>query len=185
MLAPGLARRLTVAVAASIAVHAALLSAYGPRGTTSRGSTPVPVLHAFLAPQPQAFENAPPQTHESAGAETGRGGVDAADGLPAPERWLRRSELDSTAAPMTGVELVYPETVKSRRGAQVQVRLFIDERGLVRKVAVERPGPERAFEEAAIRAWRNVRFMPATKNGAAVKSQQVIEVDFQPEAGLR
>lgn len=185
MLAPGLPRRLTVAVAASIAIHAAVLGGHGPRGTASRGSAPVPVLHAFLAPQAQPAESAAADTPRFGEAEGGPGGADTADGLPAPERWFRRSELDSTAAPMTAVDLVYPQTAKSRRSAQVQVRLFIDERGLVRKITVESPGAERAFEEAAIRAWRNVRFVAAMKNGTAVKSQQVIEVDFQPDVELR
>ena len=185
MLAPGLARRLSVAVAASIAIHAALLGGYGPRGTAPRTSAPVPVLHALLAPQAQPSESAPADPGISGETEAGRGGAGTTDGLPAPERWFRRSELDATAAPMTAVDLVYPETVKSRRSAQVQVRLFIDERGLVRKIAVESPGPERAFDEAAMRAWRNVRFVPATKDGASVKSQQVIEVDFQPDVALR
>ena len=184
------ARRLMLAVAGSIGIHAAALGMYGPAGTVGTSAAATPILHAVLAPsRPEPSEKAPGDIERQGGTERQHGDSDASGRLPAPDRWFRRSELDRIAAPIGGVQLDYPEITKSPRAAQVQVqvqvRLFIDERGIVRKITIEAPVPERAFEEAAIKAWHRVRFSPAMKDGAAVKSQQVIEVDFQAELALR
>ena len=176
--------RLTLAIAGSIAVHAAVVSLYGPAGVgTVARVAESPVLHAILAPAESRPEAPAKELERLVQPEpaAGRAGGDAGNGLPAPDRWLRRSELDEVAKPVTGVRLEYPESASGLRSAQVQLRLFIDERGIVRKLTLEEPGPERAFDEAAVKAWQAVRFSPAMKDGLAVKSQQVVEIDFQPE----
>lgn len=144
------------------------------------------VLHALLAPI--VTKEGPSTTEASAqpsGIADSSGAGESRSGLPSPDKWYKRSELDVLAEPLRVVKLDYPEAVKSRRSARVQVRLFIDERGVVRKTAIEVEGPERAFDDAAVQAWQGVHFSPAMKNGAAVKSQKVIELDFLPELALR
>lgn len=178
--------RLIVAVAGSVGLHAAALGLHGPAGAGAPVGTAFPPLTAFLAPaDPPASITALADAGTASVAEPGLGNEQANAGLPSPDRWFKRSELDATAVPDETVTIEYPDNVKARGAARVQVRLFIDERGIVRKVTLERPGPERAFEEAAARAWHGVRFSPALKNGVAVKSQQVIEVDFPAEIAFR
>jgi TonB family protein len=180
------ARRLMLAIAGSIGIHALAVGMYGPAGAAAPAIQSQPAIHASLAPsQLQPSEEAPADTSKSGGASAGDGGTQTGSGLPSPDRWFKRSELDTVATPVTAVKLDYPEATKSSSPARIEVRLFIDERGIVRKTAIESPGPERAFDDAAMRAWHHVRFSPATKDGSAVKSQQVIEVAFQPELAWR
>ena len=176
---------LIVAITASIGLHAAALGLHGPAGTAAPAASIPLVLQAFLAPvEPPAETPTPLRDTGKPGSadESGRGGDQTSAGMPAPDRWFKRSELDAVATPAGIVKMEYPEKAKTGGAAQVQVRLFIDERGVVRKVAIESAGPERAFEEEVARVWRGVRFSPAMKDGVAVKSQQVIEIDFQPDA---
>jgi TonB family protein len=178
--------RLTVAIAASLGVHAGLLGAYAPAGTAGRAGAMPLVLEAFLAPAEPSPAPAPVRDGtRPSGADDARGGDQARAGMPAPEQWLKRSELDSVAMPTKIVKIEYPEGAAGQGAARVQVRLFIDERGVVRKITLETPRAGRAFEEAAVRAWHDVRFSPAMKDGVAVKSQQVIEVEFQPDVAFR
>jgi TonB family protein len=86
------------------------------------------------------------------------------------------------AEPRTPPTIHYPqELAQSGIVAKVRVVLFIDERGMLRKLEIARSGPEQAFDVAATKAWHDVRFSPAMKNGVAVKSQKVLEVDFMPD----
>ena len=62
----------------------------------------------------------------------------------------------------------------------MRILLFIDERGIVRKSQIAAGASEALFDEAAIKAWKNVRFSPAEKNGVAVKSQKLLEMEFLP-----
>lgn len=97
-----------------------------------------------------------------------------------PDRWYTASELDVRAEPVTPVEFEYPPRL-GRLIGRVEVALFIDERGNVRKAQVLSAEPEKLFDEAALNGWRNVRFSPAMRGGVAVKSEKIVQVDFQPE----
>jgi len=180
--------RLAIALAGSIVLHAGALGVQGSdNGAAAALRTAQPVvLHALLTPiVPEQVPPASEPAAQQSGIANSSGAGESGSGLPSPDKWYKRSELDVLAEPLRVVTLDYPAAAKSRRTARVQVRLFIDERGVVRKTAIEVEGPERAFDEAAVHAWQDVRFSPAIKNGAAVKSQKVIELDFLPDLALR
>lgn len=102
--------------------------------------------------------------------------------MPVPERWYEAAELDRRAQPLSPVEPVYPPELAglSAAPAKVRLRLFIDERGTVRKLEIAMAGPRPEFDEAAMRAWEGVRFSPAMKDGVTVKSQKLLELAFSP-----
>ena len=175
-----------LAIAGSVGIHAMAVGLYRPAGAAAPANAPPPVIHVSLAAaEPPRSEKAPGDGPAPGSAAATHGQADAGGTLPSPDRWFKRSELDAVATPVTAVNLEYPEAAKSRRAARIEVRLFIDERGIVRKAAIEARGPEPAFDDAAVRAWHRVRFSPAMKDGGPVKSQQVIEVAFQLELALR
>ena len=203
---PRVIARLALFTAASVVLHALTLGVYTPGAGTASGSARGPsVLHAMLAPRDAAFSpspDAPPAEREtdSGVTQTGepaptpaasdpavakadaRSGLPGALDIPMPDKWYTAAELDVRAEPRTTPALRYPEEfARSGLTAKVRIVLFIDERGLVRKLEIAEPGPERAFDVAAARAWDEVRFTPAMKNGAAVKSQKVLELDFTPD----
>jgi TonB family protein len=99
---------------------------------------------------------------------------------PVPDKWHTAEEVDVRAEPLTPVNLVYPEQSATRIRGRVRIALFIDERGWVRKAQVLASEPKRFFDDAAIRAWQDVRFSPALKGDVPVKSEKVLEMDFTP-----
>ena len=167
-----------------------------PSGIASapyRGATPTATLHATVMPQRAAPElepaDAQPQasaqregepspvdvkTEERAGSP---GGVD----LPIPNKWYTATEVDVRAEPLGEVRLEYPQELEGTGiPGRVRIALYIDERGIVSRLEVTEAEPSRLFDKAAIAAWRDVKFSPAKKDGVAVKSQKLLELDFRP-----
>jgi TonB family protein len=199
-LPPG-ARRLFGFVAASLALHAGTLISFPPAGLVSaldRGAAQSRPLYATLAPAARthfaASENTDTQALQQANPARGnadtpvsdanaeaRMGVPGGADLPFPDKWYTASELDVRAEPLGEVRLSYPEELEgSGIPGRAHVLLFIDERGVVRKTHLVESEPARLFDNAALRAWGDVRFSPAKKRGVAVKSQKLIELEFKP-----
>jgi TonB family protein len=194
--------RLSGFAAASLALHVATLISFPPAGLVSapdRGTAQP--LYAILAPAarthfaasesgtPDASQQADSSREQSVGAGTApleatpdaRMGVPGGADLPFPDKWYAASELDVRAEPLNEVRVGYPEELEgSGIPGRVQVLLFIDERGVVRKAHVIDSEPARIFDNAAVQAWVNVRFSAAKRSGSAVKSQKLIELDFKP-----
>lgn len=85
------------------------------------------------------------------------------------------------AEPLAPVELAYPVELEGTGiVGQVRARLFIDERGVVIKAEIAASKPDSMFDKSAIEGWRWARFTPASKNKVAVKSQKLLQLDFQP-----
>jgi periplasmic protein TonB len=191
-------------IAISIALHFVMVAGAGPLDFSARrfGDAPArPDLHATLAPRdhaqvepapaavdpgatetaketaPEAAPTESPPRPGAAGAPTEEAGL----ALPAAEKWYTARELDVRAEPLTNVHLHYPENLRSQPVVgKVHLLLFIDERGVVRKMQIAASEPGGLFDEAARQAWEGVTFSPALKNGAPVKSQKLLELIYQP-----
>jgi protein TonB len=194
-------RRLVLFVAVSVALHAVTILGVGPfrvAGFTPGAGFAGFELHATLVPAPAAqpesagaLEEAPqrdaaPAEDKQSPAPERKASVQPAPesglALPSPEKWFTAREVDERAEPLTSIALRYPEELRGKLVAgKVRLRLFIDERGVVRKMQVAASDPSGMFDEAAKRAWADVRFRPALKGGAPVKSQKVIELTYVPE----
>jgi protein TonB len=90
------------------------------------------------------------------------------------------SLLDKYPRPLGAVEPRYPLQA-SRDGVTgtVTLRLLIDETGTLNEISVVAAKPEAIFDEAAMAAFRDMRFSPARKNGRAVRSRIHITVGFE------
>ncbi|MBM3359224.1 MAG: TonB family protein [Betaproteobacteria bacterium] len=197
-------RRLLLFVAVSVALHVVTMVGVGPfriAGLSPGAGFAGFELHATLIPAPVAPvaqpdpAGAPEETaqRDAAPAEDRQGPAPeraasvqpAPEGglaLPSPQKWFTAREVDVRAEPLSSIALPYPEELRGKLVAgKVQLRLFIDERGIVRKMQVAVSDPSGLFDEAAKRAWAEVRFRPAVKDGAPVKSQKVIELTYVPE----
>lgn len=191
-------RRLIAFIAASVALHAFTVMTYGPAGVHgARPDAVVPVLQATLTRVESAArqsgdtgsdalgasdsEQSSDRSRSNAAMEASRAGdADALD-LPTADKWFSADELDVRAEPLRDISIDYPAALQSTGTVgRVQVLLFIDERGFVRRSRVVAATPEGFFEKAALEPWNDVRFSPAMKNGAAVKSRKLIELYFSP-----
>jgi TonB family protein len=158
-----LSRVLNASLAVSLALHASLLAAIAP-GTQQPGAS------AQAAPlQVRLAEPAKPKPREARAARKG---------LP---RYLASSELDERATPLELAPLLYPErALLNRIGGTVRVRVFISRAGSVDRAEIVAASPAGHFEAAALEAVRRSSFSAGRKDGQAVPSQKVIEVNFDP-----
>jgi len=93
--------------------------------------------------------------------------------------YYKRSQLDARPYLVTRVEPDYPTGVPPT-GGKARVRLFINERGFVDRVAIVESTPPAKFGEAAADAFKSAQFEPGKRRGVAVKSQILIEMEFAP-----
>jgi protein TonB len=89
-------------------------------------------------------------------------------------------ELDVYPALVRPVNLEYPRYAGNEYASgRVQVMLLIDEKGGVREFSIIGGGVARAFEQLIRAAFSEARFLPARKDGRAVKSRMLIAVDYR------
>lgn len=193
--------RLSVALAASLALHAAVIltpaGAPGgsPLGRAGGGSPlaarivalpapPSPAERASPSPaQPERPATEPAQTasaRQTTPPSVPPQAVDApALGLPEAPRYYLQSELDVRARMQGHVDPAYPATAPPE-GGYVVLKLLISEEGRVERALVVVAEPEGYFEQAATEAFAATRFFPGRRGGAPVKSQTFIELKFHP-----
>jgi TonB family protein len=180
--------RLLAFSALSITLHAFVLSVSLPRNEALGGAFYEPThlvvrLALFSAEQPATRERTEDERNErkSVGREADGGAEHRRALLPLPDVWFAAEELSVRAEPLTDVQIHYPPVLEgSGMTGSARVLLHIDERGLVRKAHIEASSPDASFGEAALSAWKEVRFSPALKDGMAVKSRKVLEISFLP-----
>lgn len=145
------------------------------------------VLEARLAPQklvaaaPAASEQdtAPPPAPPPAPREQ----FVPQAGIPAPTHYFKSAEVDKRAEPLELAPLVYPEGAFLRRiEGRVLLRVYVNELGGIDAIDVVEAEPAGLFEQAAIDAVLNTRFLPAELFGRPVKNVKTLEVRFDPRS---
>lgn len=179
----------------SIALHAALLSAFGAIPFRFEGTVASFDLTARIAPAPEAAPAAPgdgaPAPERPAATPTARTLVapepaPASAGPTLPNRYFTSREVDVPAAVREQPQLVYPEDPHTwRLPGTVRLRVFIEADGSVSRVEVVSAQPAGHFEQAALAAGRALRYEPANIGGQPVRSQKLIDVVFDPHEHLR
>ena len=77
----------------------------------------------------------------------------------------------------------YPEELwDAGVSGQTLLRVFITPQGGVDTVRVEKPSGEAAFDTAAVRGARELRFAPATRGGEPVGVWRLLPVHFHPDS---
>jgi periplasmic protein TonB len=193
--------RLSAAVAASLALHAAVVfaTAGAPAGAPIGRPGAVPPLAAHIvalsAPPPseERASPAPPiparPAVEPERAASAREAIPTnppppaasapALGLPEAPVYYLQSELDERARLQGHVDPPYP-AIAPADGGYVVLKLLISEEGRVERALVVVAEPEGYFEQAATEAFAAARFFPGRRGGAPVKSQTFIELKFHP-----
>jgi TonB family protein len=151
------AMRFAIACATSFVLHASVVIA-------------APVLSGKVPHAPADSAYAPLQTRLAADSRASAPG--SADPV-----YYKRSQLEARPYIVTKVTPVFPFGGPPS-GGTARIRLFINERGFVDRVAVVESAASAKFGEAAADAFRKAQFEPGKLKGAAVKSQVLIEVDF-------
>lgn len=187
-----------VALAVSVALHAllSLSSGPGPKGRSRAAAVATPVAitvglieaeRQLQAPEPQRERKpiavpllpresrrstpVPPRAATDAGPERSAGIAD-------PTYYAVR-QLDVYPALATPVELTYPAAAAaSNVKGRVLLLLLIDASGTVDDASVVEAEPAGYFEHDARRILQSARFKPALKDGRAVKSRILVNVDY-------
>lgn len=81
------------------------------------------------------------------------------------------------------VPFQYPEELwDAGVSGQTLLRIFITAQGGVDTVRVEKPSGHAAFDTAAVRGARELRFQPATRGGEPVAVWRLLPVQFHPDS---
>jgi protein TonB len=193
--------RLGIALVLSVAVHALLVARPIEFGVPAFGPLQRPALRATLEPLPTsqataAREFAPvampaadaagpnmpvaaiPSTAETAALPA----AEPASGLP-DVTYYPAAELDVYPVPLSPISLGYPDTAREL-GVPVVTRIWlsIDETGWPTQAEMLDAPPAHVLEQAAVAALRTQRFSPARKDGRAVRSRVLIELELTPAA---
>jgi hypothetical protein len=195
-----------MALAASVLVHWTLLSA--PLDTPWRGvalypgdapitvrlaPAPVPVPEVPASPEPEA-RRMPQQPGPRAGSA---GQVRSKSSLPvaaqtetglaalpqaADPSYYTARDLDRYPAPLVPFRI-------NRAGGdglgEIRLEILIDEHGIVQEMTIAGPAAPARAEEELRAALAATRFLPAQKDGRAVKSRIVLSVGYDPKDGAR
>ena len=88
--------------------------------------------------------------------------------------------LDEYPRPLGPIEPRYPAQARSGNiSGSVTLLLLIDENGVLQESSVLDARPESIFNEAALEAFRDMRFSPGRKDGRAVRSRVLVTVGFE------
>lgn len=130
-------------------------------------SAPVPEPAPPAATEPEALRATGPVPVAEAPV-----GVAAAGAI-----YLPASALDRRPLPEEEPALEHPPGAPFASG-YVVLRILVNELGTVDGVEVLVSDPEGVFDAAATRAFSEVRYHPAQRNGLAVKAEMIVEVKF-------
>lgn len=133
-----------------------------------------------IAPAPVAVAATPTLPSEPVAAEAPEASATIGDDAP----YLPRRLLTVPPTLLGAVDVPFPEDVPGLVDLKVQITLFIDEDGRVRRIRVDTPQQVHpAFERVLRETWGEARFTPGELHQVPVRSQIRLEVDF--EAGAR
>jgi TonB family protein len=180
--------RLAWAVAASIALHAAVVVAVHPSRAVWRPHDTALTARLVSAgerrDQPPLARSTPVPGGPAGEASAAESPPEPAPlALPAPPelslaRYYLASELQQQPEPLQPVEPEAPAESGSREGF-VHLRLMINERGGVDEASVVRAEPSGVYEKSALAAFANAQFSPGVRSGVPVKSQILVEVQYR------
>lgn len=101
--------------------------------------------------------------------------------LPPAPHYFETREVDVAAHVTNDVLLHYPPSAYQQHiSGEVKLRLFINEAGEVVEAAVIASEPKEIFDMAAVDAAKQLRFSPALKDGAPVRTTKTIAITFDP-----
>jgi len=195
------------ALAFSVAMHLSFVLALAPERPprSTPGADPAP-LSARLVAVSMATQNVPAaaETDEPAEPERTRlpaapAGTAAADArpdepaaavsvplplIPDPTVYAAR-DLDSYPRPVAPLALGRLAHAGTDRPAIVRFEVTIDERGVASDVVLAGSGATETAEAGLRALLAATRFIPARKDGRAVKSRVLLSIRFAAEAGDR
>lgn len=199
-LRPAPAGRALLALAISVALHAAiLLSAPGkPDGGVAadpdaglRAAAPAQLQILFQQATDAAAdlattlpaESAPLPENASPALITGSHPVTGRDGLlplGTAARYYLPNELDARPQIRTRINPEYPKAAAEKGiTAALTLRVFINEQGQVENVVAPGKSATDPFVAAAVAAFAAATYTPGIKDGKPVKSLLLIEVNFE------
>lgn len=146
------------------AADAAFTAVDTPRDAVVTASTATPSIRTAPATAPTSPASAPPARQPASG------------GLPA---YLAASALDEAPQALVAIEPEYPASAGRQQGL-VQLRVFINDKGLVDDVRVDKAFPAGVFDAAAIAAFAAARFTPGRVGSKAMAAEMQVEMEFVP-----
>jgi TonB family protein len=177
------ARTQQVSVRTVSAVHLAQASsAVPPPVSTATRSLVAPQFVAKMsepAPQSTAEPSDLAPTLIAPSESPGKLAAEATTGTEG-SYYLRSSEVDQGAKPREMRDPEFPQGTETLTGFIV-VEIYVNELGFVDEARMLVSEPEGVFDEAILAAIRATKFVPAVKNGLAVKTVTTYYTNIMPD----
>ncbi|HET9405069.1 MAG TPA: hypothetical protein VFO57_10855 [Burkholderiales bacterium] len=139
---------------------------------------PQPAKRDFAISDDTRRETAP---NAASGMERGAAPPPALPQVPDPTVYTAR-DLDSYPRPVAPLDFGRPaERAAGLPIAEIRLELLIDERGIVGDIAFAEPRLSSQLETQLRTAVASTRFVPARRNGRAVKSRVLLSVNLGQE----
>lgn len=145
------------------------------------------------APLPQAVDPAPVVQPPEPAAAPATAPPAARPAAPLPAiasavdlTYYSARDVDVHPRALREVEPEYPYAAdRQRLSGRVRLQLKLEADGRISDIEVVGASPPGEFEESAVKAFRDVRFAPAQKNGRPVRALVLIEVVYDWEGHRR
>jgi hypothetical protein len=145
-----------------------------PVAPAAAASRPATVTARQSAPAPQAAGPTEPATV----AED-----EEATLVPGEPPYLPRKRLTVVPEPLAPVDVPFPPDVTGIVQLRVQLSLFIDETGTVRRVQLDTPQVPASFARSVVETFVGTRFSPGELDHVPVRSHIKVEVEFSGRGG--
>ena len=99
------------------------------------------------------------------------------------EEYLPRDRLSVVPQVLTNVDVQFPADVSGIVDLKVQITLFVDEKGTVRRLRFDSAAIPSSFAAAVLDTFLKARFKPGEVDGVVVRSQIRLEVEFRANRG--
>lgn len=94
--------------------------------------------------------------------------------------WYEARQLDTQPRAAAAIQPRYPPGARQRGiEGSVNLRMRIDEFGVVQDVRVEEGDPPGVFDASALEAFRAGRFIPARRDGRSVRAEILVKVRYE------
>ena len=168
---------------ATLAMTARIIDAATTQARAEAQGTTLAAQQAPVLSEPRLLSSSPVATADQPASTTVPPAASAAPAAPnLPQLEAPRAAVDESSLPPRPLgEIVpaYPDAAGGKRG-HVLLQLSIDDQGRVVRADVLEATPPGYFEDSARTAFLAARFQPALHNGAPVRSQVTIQVDYEP-----
>lgn len=151
-----------------------------PQTPARKAPPPLATEPVAVEPPPAPNGVAQPENPETPTPEEARAAVEM---TPPPTPAPRQARIDAPPHPKSSIKPEYPASARERgEQGEVLLEISVDAAGAVSSVAVVSSSGHRALDDAALKAVRRAKFIPAKSDSRPVAGRVRLTLEFRLKA---